>query len=432
MVKNKQTKQSFSDNQGGINIGTLFGIEGLIDDSGSTIGGLGKGPGNTAGVGGNVPITSLMPLVDPTYRSGFDYARSIAGGMPMSQVIAPGVSYSPEQPGGYTQADLNAMLGQTPPPPPPPPTGPTYKEGIEDMIRIPPSERGVTIPVDRKMPPLRDLFGGSPTQMPLPIPDYDIRDIDIDAIRQQIAESGIDFGNLLGIPKYEAPDLSQFVKREDMPSLIPDVPTGRGFSVDREQLIEDIRSGIDLPVYEKPDLSQFVRREDIPSLIPSVPTGKDFSIDRDALIRDIREGIEIPKYEMPDLSQFARLEDIPKIPSREDFLSIAREGIEIPQYQAPDLSGFARLEDIPTFDPNVLKQDILMSIPQQQVPDVSQFVTQEDIQKAIAGIDMPTYQAPDLSAYDLRLAELEQQLAGLQQPTGGRFSISQPAPRGLI
>ena len=73
-----------------------------------------------------------------------------------------------------------------------------------------------------------------------------------------------------------------------------------------------------------------------------------------------------------------------------------------------------------------------MSIPQQQVPDVSQFVTQEDIQKAIAGIDMPTYQAPDLSAYDVRLAELEQQLAGLQQPTGGRFSISQPAPRGLI
>jgi hypothetical protein len=68
-----------------------------------------------------------------------------------------------------------------------------------------------------------------------------------------------------------------------------------------------------------------------------------------------------------------------------------RSGIELPTYQAPDLSSFARLEDIPSFDPNVLKQDILMSIPQQQVPDVSQFVTQEDIQKAISGIDMPTY-----------------------------------------
>ena len=211
MEKNKQTRQLFSDRQGGMNIGTLFGIEGLVDNSASTSGGLGRGPGNTADVGGNVPITSLMPLVDPTYRSGFDYARSIAGGMPMSQVIAPGVSYSPEQPGGYTQADLNAMLGQTPPPPPPPPTGPTYKEGIEDMIRIPPSERSVLIPVDRKMPPLRDLFGGSPTQMPLPIPDFDPRDIDIDAIRQKIAESGIDFTNLFGLPKFDIPTVDEGV-----------------------------------------------------------------------------------------------------------------------------------------------------------------------------------------------------------------------------
>ena len=98
----------------------------------------------------------------------------------------------------------------------------------------------------------------------------------------------------------------------------------------------------------------------------------------------------------------------------------------------PDLSGFARLEDIPTFDPNVLKQDILMSIPQQQVPDVSQFVTQEDIQKAISGINIPTYQTPDLSPYDTRIAELEQQLAGLQTPTGGRFSVDQQLPRGLF
>jgi len=397
----------------------------------------------------------VIPASDPTYRTGFDYARSIAGGIPMSQVIAPGVSYSPEQPGGYTQADLNAPVVT-----PPVETPPVQEPDIQDFLGT--GIGGVRIPVDKtKLPPLRDIFGGfqkpdlRPDIQPITPPIQTPPAIDIDAIRQQIAESGIDFGNLLGIPKIEQPDLSQFVRREDIPTLIPDVPTGRDFSVDREQLIEDIRSGIDLPVYEKPDLSQFVRREDIPSLIPSVPTGKDFSIDRDALIRDIRKGIEIPKYEMPDLSQFARLEDIPTVPTfdrealirdirsgidipkppsidRQSLIEDIRSGIELPTYQAPDLSGFARLEDIPTFDPSVLKQDILMSIPQQQVPDVSQFVTQEDIQKAIAGIDMPTYQAPDLSAYDTRLAELEQQLASLQQPTGGRFSISQPAPRGLI
>ena len=27
---------------------------------------------------------------DPTYSSGFDYARSIAGGMPLEDVVAPG------------------------------------------------------------------------------------------------------------------------------------------------------------------------------------------------------------------------------------------------------------------------------------------------------------------------------------------------------
>lgn len=400
-----------------------------------------------------------IPASDPTYTSGFNYARSIAGGIPMEQVIAPGVSYSPEQPMGYTQAQLNTPVGTTPVEPPPPP--PTQEP--DDPSFLGTGIGGVRIPVDRdmKMPPLRDIFGGfqipsmKPPVQPITPPVETPPAIDIDAIRQQIAESGIDFGNLLGIPKIEQPDLSQFVRREDIPTLIPDVPTGRDFSIDRQSLIEDIRSGIDLPVYEAPDLSQFVRREDIPSLIPSVPTGGDFSIDREALIRDIREGIDIPKYEIPDLSQFARLEDIPTVPTfdrdalirdirsgidipkppsidRQSLIEDIRSGIELPTYQAPDLSGFARLEDIPTFDPNVLKQDILMSIPQQQVPDVSQFVTQEDIQKAISGINIPTYQAPDLSAYDTRIAELEQQLAGLQTPTGGRFSVDQQLPRGLF
>jgi hypothetical protein len=47
-----------------------------------------------------------MPYEDPTYRSGFEYARTIAGGMPFEDVVAPGMSFSPEDPMGYTQADL--------------------------------------------------------------------------------------------------------------------------------------------------------------------------------------------------------------------------------------------------------------------------------------------------------------------------------------
>ena len=362
-----------------------------------------------------------IPMSDPTYSSGFDYARSIAGGMPMSQVIAPGVSYSPEQPMGYTQEQLNIPKNVDIPPPPPPILPPTREP--DDPRYFGTGIGGVTIfddDFDRKRIPPRDIFSGvkdirdtSPLSNLLNIGKLFDGGFDKDAIdkivQERIAES---------MPTFEQPDLSQFVTKQDIPSFIPDIPTGREFSIDRDELIRDIRAGIDIPKYEAPDLSQFVRQEDIPSLIPNIPTGREFSIE------DIQQDLNLP-----DFSQFVRQEDIPQIPAfdpkdyREDFLSIAREGIDIPQYQAPDLSGFARLEDIPSFDPNVLKQDILMSLPQQQIPDISKFVTQDDISKAIAGIDMPTFQAPDLSAYDTRLAELEKSLLGLQQPTGSSFSI---------
>jgi len=323
----------------------------------------------------------VIPPSDPTYSSGFDYARSIAGGMPMSQVIAPGVSYSPEQPMGYTQEQLNIPKNVDIPPPPPPILPPTREP--DDPRYFGTGIGGVNIPVDRKQdfPPLSNLLN---------IGKLFDGGLDKDAIdkivQERIAES---------MPTFEQPDLSQFVTKQDIPSFIPDIPTGREFS------IEDIQQGLNLP-----DFSQFARQEDIPA-----PNVFDEEALRKELMEDIRGSINIPQ--MPDLSGLARLEDIP-------------------QYQAPDLSGFARLEDIPSFDPSVLKQDILMSIPQQQVPDVSKFVTQDDISKAIAGIDMPTFQQPDLSAYDTRLAQLEEQLAGFKQPTGGRFSVDQQLPMGLF
>ena len=67
-----------------------------------------------------------------------------------------------------------------------------------------------------------------------------------------------------------------------------------------------------------------------------------------------------------------------------------------------------------------------------QQPDVSKFVTQEDINRAIAGIDIPTYQSPDLSGIDTRIADLEKGLLDLREPTGGRFSIEQQRPMGLF
>ena len=290
-----------------------------------------------------------IPMSDPTYRSGFDYARSIAGGMPMEQVIAPGVSYSPEMPMGYTQEQLTTSVGTTPvePPPPPPeklpaPDEPGYGQGIG----------GVTIFDDifdrKRMPPPRDIFGGT----------RDIRDvpplsglmnigklfgggIDKDAIdkivQERIAES---------MPTIEQPDFSQFVRREDIPTLIPQVPTGRDFS------IEDIRRDLDLP-----DFSQFARQQDIPT---------------------------IPTFEQPDLTGFARLEDIPQIPTREDFLSIAREGIDIPKPQQPDLSQFVTQEDINRAIAGI-------NIPTYQAPDLSGIDTRlADLEKGLLSLQEPT------------------------------------------
>ena len=347
-----------------------------------------------AGGGGgsyNIPnggFARPVATTDPTYSSGYDYARSIAGGMPMSQVIAPGVSYSPEQPSGYTQADLNIAAGMTPPPP-------VYKEP-DDPSFFGTGIGGVTIPGGRrdKMPPLRNIFGDMPTTVPpVQAPPVQVppQEFDIEQIRQDIADSGIDFTNLFGLP--QAPDLSQFVTKDDLPN-------GRDFSIENLDLpdFNEFALRKDLPVYQEPDLSQFITKQDLPSLIPDVPNGRDFSIEN---------------LNLPDFGEFALRKDLPV-------------------YQEPDLSGFARIEDLPTFNPDELRQDILMSLPEQKMQDLSGFMTQDDINKAIAGIDIPTYQAPDLSAYDTRIAELEQSLAALQQPTGGRFSVNQPQVRGLF
>ena len=322
----------------------------------------------------NIPNGGFtMPTTVSPFSSGLNYAQSIAGGQNVPNMIAPGVSYSAEQPGGYTQADLNG----TPPPPPP-----VYKEP-DDPSFFGTGIGGVTIPGGRrdKMPPLRNIFGdlgggksgpgydsiGMPTVGNGPgffDPNYSLDKLNIDKyrtkvpaeqevqvppqefnieqIRQDIADSGIDFTNLFGLP--QAPDLSQFVTKDDL------------------------------------------------------PTGRDFSIEN---------------LDLPDFNEFALRKDLPV-------------------YQEPDLSGFARIEDLPTFNPDELRKDILMSLPEQQMQDLSGFMTQDDINKAIAGINMPTYEQPDLSAYDTRLADLEKTLLSLQQPTGRSFSINQPQVRGLF
>ena len=277
-----------------------------------------------------------IPVSDPTYRSGFDYARSIAGGMPMSQVIAPGVSYSPEMPMGYTQEQLTTPVGTTPvePPPTQEPDDPRYLgTGIG----------GVTIFDDvfdkKRMPPLRDIFGEKPDMK------TEIRPLE----------------NLMNLGKLFSGGIDQD-------------------AIDR---IVQERIAERMPTIEQPDFSQFVRREDIPTLIPEVPTGRDFFIDREALRKELMEDIT-GSINIPDISGLARLEDIPQIPTREDFLSIAREGIDIPMPQQPDISKFVTQEDINRAIAGI-------DIPTYQAPDLSGIDTRlADLEKGLLSLQEPT------------------------------------------
>ena len=343
------------------------------------------GPGSVYNIP-NGGLGGFSPATDPNYSSGQNYARSIAGGMPMSQIMAPGVSYSPGDPTGYTQQQLNAPM-QAPIPP-----KQEFREP-DDMSVLGTGIGGYRMPYDRKqqLPPVEKLFGSIPSA-PAQAPGFDFGNIDIDAIRQQIADSGIDFTNLFGLPSQQQ-DLSQFVTKEDLPAMIPQVPNGSDFSIENLNLpdFSNFVTQQDLPVYDQPDLSQFITQQDLPAFNP-----KDY---------------------------------------RDDFLSIAREGIEMPSYEQPDLSSFAKLTDIPTFDPSGLQKQI--GGLEQQIAGMPQFNPQDyrDDFLSIAreGIEMPSYQAPDLSGYDTRLADLEKTLLSLQQPVANdRFSVNQLNPKGLF
>ncbi len=132
--------------------------------------------------------TTAAPLTDPTYSSGFDYARSIAGGIPASQMIASGVSYSPERSSGYTQKDLDMIsAGPAPMFPVAPTTGDVAT--IENQMEFAPP--GVSEPT-RFMPFLQGLDVSSLPGMNflenLPYQDMDFSNIDYSKLQPNIGD----------------------------------------------------------------------------------------------------------------------------------------------------------------------------------------------------------------------------------------------------
>ena len=164
----------------------------------------------------NLPTQSMAGPV----ATGQSYAQQIAGGMPMEQVIAPGVSYSPEQAGGYTQADLdlqNRFIGEGPAPVMPvAPTKGTPFAPNEGFVQMPSAPQGVAQPT-KFMPFLQNLdFSG--------LPRYeDIRDIrGVEDITPTLFDIGVEeILKDIDTEKFEDIDLSGI----DIPSIAPVFPT---------------------------------------------------------------------------------------------------------------------------------------------------------------------------------------------------------------
>nr|BAR35842.1 hypothetical protein [uncultured Mediterranean phage uvMED] len=114
-----------------------------------------------------------MPYEDPTYRSGFEYARTIAGGMPFEDVVAPGMSFSPDQPMGYTQADLTKerIYGDFDGTMPVAPTKGTPFAPNEGFVQMPSAPQGVSGPT-RILPDKTEITG---------IPDF-LQDLDFSSL----------------------------------------------------------------------------------------------------------------------------------------------------------------------------------------------------------------------------------------------------------
>jgi len=210
--------------------------------------------------------------------TGQAYAQSIAGGMPMEQIIAPGVSYSPEQAGGYTQADLDFIAKG---PAPVMPIAPTTGEVaiIEDQMPYAPP--GVTQPTPFPAVGNFDFLTGLDFSNLPDFSDIDFSNIEIDAALQEYSDR-IDAGEpepiesfftepsqvpvMPQIPAYQEP--INFTAVPQAPVLAPVMPSMPGKP---EPMVQPIATPI-APVQTLPqNIFANIPQPVIPQPIPEIP-----------------------------------------------------------------------------------------------------------------------------------------------------------------
>ncbi len=344
---------------------------------------------NLAGQGGGGILGRLRnqakQKTDPTYSSGFDYARSIAGGMPFEDVVAPGMSFSPEDPMGYTQADLdlrNRYVGEGPAPVMPvAPTKGTPFAPNEGFVQMPSAPQGVAQPT-RFMPFLQDLdFSGLPRYEDIrdirgvedirpSLFDFDVQEIlkDVDTLKNIDTErfedldlSGIDIPSIAPVfptaPVRQEPTTP--IVQEPITPVMPQVPVMPRVPVMLEPVIQQPIAPIfqepQIPVLPKPVIQQIpepviqqppVRQE--VSFVPEIPSiPMNFTgLPQMPVIPNIPVIPELPIVPQPIVPQpivpqtiqpmnFTRLSNLPVSnfvqPSVEDIVSPISRGRTLPQ-----------------------------------------------------------------------------------------------------
>ncbi len=248
-----------------------------------------------------------IPYQDPTYSSGYEYARTIAGGMPFEDVVAPGMSFSPDQPMGYTQEDLMPkFVGEGPVPvmPSAPTKGTPVEASYETMPDAP-----VGTPMPTKFIPgqtafteipdfLKDLdFGGLPRVQEPVEPREDFFQVDQNLLNFEEIADKIDMDEVakIDIEKIDIPEsvslfsdvLNQPVETQPTLPSIFDQPTAPVMpTMPMEPMVQPITAPVipaqtlpqnifaDMPAPQRlpmPIIPRFEEPRPIPSFIqPSV------------------------------------------------------------------------------------------------------------------------------------------------------------------
>jgi len=268
-----------------------------------------------------------IPVSDPTFSTGSEYAQLIAGGKNVPDMIAPGVSYSAARPQGYTQRDLPPIVSGYP-------SSNIVSDSPPDDIAFLPGGGAVNPPDYTNLPP--NIIGGGRgdnisilDDIRFPPPQDFLRNykpFDFGGIQNILDSLKIEKPVIAGLEDRDAMRDEMFIERLDEPmyEFVPPVNIGgpalnTSIIPEREILERPLISGLenrdtmddfmsiqrineprieDISIPEIPDISKFIMNDDLPVFEeprfiedintfnnfdpflnqPMIPNGSDFSI----------------------------------------------------------------------------------------------------------------------------------------------------------